>query len=57
MGQQQYYTIPAELWFSELAIGCINIELSSYLLKTPNDADTTLSQNLIGCSTLSQECC
>ena len=57
MGQQQYYTIPAELWFSKLSIGYVNIELSSYLLKTPNDPDTTLSQNLIGCSTLGQDNC
>ena len=28
---------------------------SSYVLKFPNDTYTTLSQNLIGCSTLSQE--
>ena len=31
------------------------LELSSYVLESPNDADTTLDQNLIGCSTLSQE--
>ena len=31
--------------------------LSSYVLEIPNDAYTTLSQNLMGCSTLSQEYC
>ena len=30
-------------------------ELSSIVLEIPNDAYTTLSQNLNGCSTLSQE--
>ena len=33
------------------------LELSSIVLEIPNDAYTTLSQNLIGCSTLSQEYC
>ena len=33
------------------------LELSSYVLQIPNDADTTLNQNLIGWSTLSQEYC
>ena len=33
------------------------LESSSYILEIPNDAYTTLSQNLIGCSTLSQEYC
>ena len=32
-------------------------ELSTYVLKIPNNAYTTLSQNLIGCSTLSHEYC
>ena len=32
-------------------------ELSSYVLEIPNDAYTTLSQNLISCSTHSQEYC
>ena len=31
--------------------------LSSYILEIPNDAYATLSQNLMGCSTLSQEYC
>ena len=30
-------------------------ELSSHVLEIPNDAYTTLSRNLIGCSTLSQD--
>ena len=29
----------------------------SYVLEIPNDAYTTLSQNLIGCSTLGQDNC
>ena len=33
------------------------LELSSYVLEIPNDGYTTLSQNLIGCSTLTQEYC
>ena len=33
------------------------LELSPYLLGIPNDAYTTLGQNMIGCSTLSQEYC
>ena len=33
----------------------LTLELSSYVLEIPNDAYTTLSQNLIGYSTLSQE--
>ena len=33
----------------------LTLEFSSYLLEIPNDAYTTLSQNLIGCSTLSQD--
>ena len=33
----------------------LTLELSSYVLEIPNDADQTLSQNLAGCSTLSQE--
>ena len=37
--------------------GMLTLELSSYVLETPNDAYTTLRQNLIGCSTLSQEYC
>ena len=36
-------------------IGHFNIELSSHVLECPNDAYTTLSQNLIGCSTLREE--
>ena len=35
----------------------LTLELSSYVLEIPNDAYTTLSRNLIGCSTLSQEYC
>ena len=31
------------------------LELSSFELEIPNDTSTTLRQNLIGCSTLSQE--
>ena len=33
------------------------LEFSSHVLKIANDAYTTLSQNLIGCSTLSQMRC
>ena len=32
----------------------LTLELASIVLEIPNDAYTTLSQNLIGCSTLSQ---
>ena len=38
-------------------IGHLTLELSSTELEIPNDAYTTLSRNLIGCSTLSQEYC
>ena len=34
--------------------GMLTLELSAIVLEIPNDAYTTLSQNLIGCSTLSQ---
>ena len=34
--------------------GMLTLELSSNVLEIPNHAYTTLSQNLIGCSTLSQ---
>ena len=37
------------------AKGILALELSSYVLDIPNDFYTTMSQNLIGCSTLSQE--
>ena len=37
--------------------GLLALELSSAVLEIPNDACRTLSQNLIGCSTLSQEYC
>ena len=33
----------------------LSSDLSSHVLEFPNDAYTTLSRNLIGCSTLSQE--
>ena len=33
----------------------LTYELSPYVLQIPNDAYTTLRQNLIGCSTFSQE--
>ena len=36
-------------------MGISTLELSSRVLEIPNDADTTLIQNLIGCSILSQE--
>ena len=39
-----------------LSLGMLTLELSSIVLEIPNDAYVTLSQNLIGCSTLSQEC-
>ena len=35
----------------------LTLELSSYVLGIPNDAYTALSQNLTGCSTLSQGYC
>ena len=35
----------------------LTLELSSTVLKIPNDAYTTLSQNLIGCSTFIQMRC
>ena len=35
----------------------ITLELSSYVSEIPNDAHTTLSQNLIGHLAHSQECC
>ena len=34
----------------------LTLELSFYVSEIPNDAYKTLSQNLICCSTLSQEC-
>ena len=34
--------------------GMLTLELSATVLEIPNDAYTTLSQSLIGCSTLSQ---
>ena len=37
--------------------GMLALELSSYVLEIPCDAHTTLSQILIGCSTLIQEYC
>ena len=30
----------------------VNIGISSHILEIPNDADTTLSQNMMACSTL-----
>ena len=33
----------------------LTLELHSHVLEIPNDADKTLSQNLAGCSTLSQK--
>ena len=42
------------LWSQQ---GMIILVLSYYVLEIPNDASTILSQNLIGCSTLSQEYC
>ena len=38
-------------------LGHVNIGLSSDMLEIPNDAYTTLSQNLIGCLTRGQENC
>ena len=35
----------------------LTLELSSIVLEIPNDAYSTLSQNLINCSELSQEYC
>ena len=35
--------------------GKLTLELSSHVGEIPNDADTTHSQKLIGCSTPSQE--
>ena len=35
----------------------LTLELSAPVLEMPNDAYTLLSQILIGCSTLNQECC
>ena len=35
-------------------MGMLTLELSSYVLDIPNDAETPLGQNLIGCSALSQ---
>ena len=40
-----------------LQYGMFALELSSIELEIPNDAYTTLNQNLIGGSTLSQKCC
>ena len=37
--------------------GMLTLELSSIVLEIPNDAYTTLSRNLIGCPTLSEEYC
>ena len=34
--------------------GMLTLELAAIVLEIPNDAYTTLSQSLIGCSTLSQ---
>ena len=38
-------------------LGMKILELFSFVLEIPNDRYITLSQNLIGCSTLSQEYC
>ena len=38
-------------------MGHVTLELSSIVMGVPNDAYTTLSLNLIGCLTLSQEYC
>ena len=35
----------------------LTLELSAPVLEIPNDAYTSLSQNLIGCSILNQDCC
>ena len=40
-----------------MVLGMLTLEVSFYELVIPNDAYMTLSQNLIGCSTLSQEYC
>ena len=40
-----------------LYISCWVSPCIDLVLEIPNDAYTTLSQNLIGCSTLSQKCC
>ena len=40
-----------------IKLGLLALELSSSVLEIPNDAYKTLSQNLIGCSTLIQEYC
>ena len=45
------------IWFCSSGGGMSTLELSSYVLEIPNYAYTTLSQNLIGWSTLSQEQC
>ena len=34
----------------------LTLELCSIVLEIPNDEYTMLSRNMIGCSTLSQEC-
>ena len=36
---------------------CLTLKLSFHALEIPYDSQTTLSQNLIGCSTLSQKNC
>ena len=50
------YLISCNILYNE-AYGMLTLELSSIVLETPNDAYTTLSQNLINCSALSQEYC
>ena len=50
--QQQILHIIAE---TQRQQGMLTLELSVLVLEIPNDAYTTLSRNLIGCSTLRQE--
>ena len=50
------FRIPSQtIYVRKRMLGILVLELSYYVLEIPNCAQTTLSQNLIGCRTLSQE--
>ena len=57
MNVRERYIQTGTYTFSGVALGVSTLELSAHVLEFPNDAHTTLSQNLIGCSTLNQEYC
>ena len=59
--KQRFPVIPVELnqgyYFNGLFLDLLMLELSAYVSEITNDDYTALIQNLIGCSTLSQEYC